>query len=288
MVILDGVLLLLLFFVAFYVLNREVGALTRAVRSPITGTPGDMGLAYQDVSFTTEDGLKISGWYIPGRRAEGIIVVHGVDANKQGMLPIGVTLAEAGYHVLLIDLRGHGASEGEQLSYGYREALDVQAAVAYLLELPEVERVGALGFSLGGAVVSRAAAGEERLSAIIIESTFSSLSDAVESSFSQYTGWPKWPFAPILTKSIEWKLGLAMDQVDSARDLAAMPPRPILIIHGSSDDLFSVEHAYRLYEAAQPPKDLWIIEGLGHAYPREQNGEYSKRIVKFFDEAFNG
>jgi dipeptidyl aminopeptidase/acylaminoacyl peptidase len=254
--------------------NSRVGALQKPLQE-IAGTPADVGVAYEDVTLTTSDGLKISGWYLPGNRPYGVVVVHGIWANKQAVLPAAVMLSEAGYHVLTIDLRGHGLSEGERQSYGYYEALDVIAGVDYLMARSEIENVGVMGYSLGGAAVVRATALDERIKALV-----------VESSFSQHTGLPSWPLAPILVKAAERELGLSVEQINSKEALATMKPRPVMIIHGEEDQLFPVSHAYEMYEAAQEPKELWIIKGLTHDYPIKQRNEYQKRVLAFFEKAF--
>jgi dipeptidyl aminopeptidase/acylaminoacyl peptidase len=204
------------------------------------------------------------------------------------VLPEAKILAEAGYHLLLIDLRGHGQSEGETATYGYWEALDVQAAVDYLAVLPEVEQIGALGTSYGGAAVARAAARDHRIEAVVIESSFSSLPAAVEDAFDDVSIFPQWPFAPLIVSIAERKVGLKIDQVDPARDLGTLHPRPVFIIHGTNDRLFPLYHAHKMYESAQEPKALWIIEGLGHSNPvigREE--AYRQRVVTFFETAFS-
>jgi pimeloyl-ACP methyl ester carboxylesterase len=112
----------LLFLAGAYVIDYYAKALTKAGSWPITNTPADIGLIYEEVTLTTTDNLKISGWYIPGTKPYALVIVHGIWANKQAILPAAVMLVEAGYHVLAIDLRGHGLSEGKQISYGYYEA----------------------------------------------------------------------------------------------------------------------------------------------------------------------
>lgn len=245
------------------------------------------GLTYQVVSLTTADGLAISGWYVPGSQPNGIVLVHGVHANRAYLIPQAIILAEAGYHLLLIDLRGHGLSAGANLTYGYQEALDVQAAVNYLLALPGVEQVGVLGHSLGAAATVREAASDERVKAIVIQSSYSSLADAVEDAFDEYTVFPKWPFAPLITALAEYKVGLDISQIDSAHSLATMPVRPVLIIHSRDDGLFPFYHAQKMYDMAQEPKQLWAVSGIGHVNPiMGHEAEYKERILHFFAEAF--
>lgn len=274
-------------FLLIYFINLQVNAFVTPTRRPVIGSPADAGLAYQDVTLTTADGLKLAAWYIPGRQPNAIVLIHGIDANREAMLPHAVVLAEAGYPLLLLDLRGHGQSEGTEITYGYREVLDVQAAVDYLLTLPEIKKVGALGASLGGAVEVRAAAVDPRLRAIVVESSFSSLSAAVDDAFDDRSIFPKWPFAPMLIALAEYRLGIQGSQVDSVRDLPTVSPRPVLIIHGTADILFPPDHALRMYTAAKDPKALWLIEGLGHANPiPDHEAEYRTRVVTFFEQAF--
>jgi fermentation-respiration switch protein FrsA (DUF1100 family) len=269
-----------------YLLQRQLDLLVTPVRQPLDETPADFNLAYEDVILTSSDGLKLAAWYVPGVLPDAIILIHGINTNRAVMLPTAVLLAEAGYHVLLIDLRGHGESEGDLISYGYWEALDVQAGADYLADRPDVEDVGVLGTSLGGAAVVRAAAADPRLEAVVIQISFSSLPDAIEDAVDVLTIFPKWPFAPLLVALAEWRVGLEIGEVDSARDLATMAPRPVLIIHTTDDHLFPVSHATKMYEAAQEPKELWIIEGLGHEDPAVTNeSEYRARIIPFFAEA---
>lgn len=270
-----------------YFIYAQLEAFVTPVRLTNISQPEQLNRPYKDVTVTTSDGLKISGWYFTGTRPDAIILVHGINANRLAVVPEAKILAEAGYHLLLIDLRGHGLSEGNQATYGYREAWDVQAAVNYLDALPEIEHIGALGTSYGGAAVARAAAIDPRLEAVVIEGSYSSLPDAVEDSFEQRSIFPKWPFAPLLVALAERRVGIKISQVDSARDLATIHPRAVMIIHGTEDSLFPLHHALKMYNAAQEPKELWIIENLGHDDPAiSREAEYRTRVLSFFEAAF--
>ncbi len=274
-------------FVLVYLVNLQVKVFVTPYRTPLNGSPADFGLAYQNVTLTTADGLRLSGWYIPGQKPAAIILVHGIDANRSAMLLQAAMLAEAGFHVLLFDLRGHGQSEGHENTYGYREALDVQAALDYLLAQPGINWVGGIGVSLGGAVVVRAAAIDPRLRAIVVESSYSSLPEAVNDAFENRSVLPRWPFVPLTLALAEYKVGLKIALVNSARDLSTLSPRPVLIIHGIDDSQLPVEHARRMYQAAQEPKELWLVEHLGHASPEvKYPAEYRRRVIGFFEQAW--
>lgn len=274
-------------FVLLYLGQLQLDVFITPKRNPNVGTLDVLNRPYRDVELTTSDGLKISGWYVPGSIPQAIVLVHGIDANRQAVVPEAKILSEAGYHLLLIDLRAHGLSEGTQATYGYREARDVQAAVNFLDDLPEVEQIGALGTSFGGAAVARAAAIDPRLQAVVIESSYSNLPEAVEDAFEDLSIFPKWPFAPLFISLAERRVGLEIGQVNSARDLATISPRAVMIIHGSVDDLFPLPHARRMFAAAGEPKELWIIEGMGHSNPAaEQEAEFKARVLPFFESAF--
>lgn len=263
----------------------QVIILTTPGRNEDIGSLGD--LPYQDITLTTADGLHLSGWYVPGVRSEAIILVHGIHANRAYLIPQAFILARAGYPLLLFDLRGHGHSEGHEVTYGYREALDVEAAVDFLAARPEVKHIGALGHSLGGAALVRAAVADPRLEALVIQSSFSSLSSVVDDSFDKFVMLPKWPFAPLVIGLAELKTGVSLDQVDSIHDLAMMPPRPVLFIHSTDDGLFPVHHAQQMYEAAREPKEFYFVSGVGHINPISgHEAEYTERLLKFFTAAF--
>src|SRR3712207_4631015 len=89
-------------------------------------------LAAEHVSFQCADGLRIAAWYFPSRNGAAVIVCHGLGGNRTGVVDYARFLTEAGYGALLFDFRAHGDSEGEIVSLGYFEALDVIGAVEYL------------------------------------------------------------------------------------------------------------------------------------------------------------
>lgn len=274
-------------FLLIYFVWLQVEAFVTPGRQTYVGTPDELGRPYEEVILTTRDGLKIAAWYITGAQPQAIIMVHGIDANRRAVLPQARILAGAGYHLLMLDLRGHGQSEGNEATYGYREALDVQAAIDYLDALPGIEQIGALGASYGGAAVARAAGLDARLGVVVIESSYSSLSQAVADSFEDRSIFPVWT-SPLFIALAERRIGVKVSQVDSARDLAAPHQPAVMIIHGTHDHLFPVEHAHKLHDSARGLKTLWIIEGLGHANPVPgREAEYQNRVVSFFQEAFD-
>jgi dipeptidyl aminopeptidase/acylaminoacyl peptidase len=274
-------------FLLVYFFNLQLKAFVTPFRVAITDTPADLQRPYESLTLPTQDGLKIAAWYMPGQRSQAIILVHGIHANRSAVLPEAAVLAEAGYPLLLIDLRGHGQSEGHEVTYGYREAYDVLAAADYLAHRPEIEQIGILGGSLGGAAVARGAALDPRLEAVVIISSYSSLPAAIEDAFEERSIFPRWPFAPLFITLAERRLGLKAEQINSAAELAKLEQRPVLIIHGDQDALFPLHHAEEMYAAVQGPKSLWVIEGMDHqSAVIGQEEAFKAHVLPFFEAAF--
>jgi dipeptidyl aminopeptidase/acylaminoacyl peptidase len=267
---------------------RNAGALISPRQRPMTSTPAERGLSFEPVTFAGRDGLRLAGWYIPSRNGATIILCHGLGINRADMLPQAVLLAEHGYGSFLFDFRAHGESEGEMVTYGYAETDDVLAAVDYLLSRPDVDRqrIGILGGSLGAATALRAAARSTQLKAVVAESAFTSLEDEVASSFRAVSGLPAFPFAPFTVAFAQRQTGLRISEVRPIDDIPSIAPRPVFIIHGTYDEVIPAEQGLRLYEAAGEPKELWMVDLMGH---RSALGvwpdEYERRVIGFFDQA---
>ncbi len=255
-------------------------------RLPVEGSPRDVALdEYQDVSFTTTDGLVLRGWYIPSRNGAALILGHGQAANRTQLLPEAAIFAQHGYGVLLFDWRTHGESDGEVGSLGYREVQDLQAAIDLVAARPDVdsERIGALGFSMGAAVVTEVAARDTRLKAVVIEAAFPTLAEMIRFRTRDLA-----ILGPIATWWGEWQIGAEVDQVRPVHEICRISPRPVLLIYGSQDEMLPPDSAEQMFAAACEPKELWLIEGAGHGgYHQLVPQEYARRLLAFFDQALS-
>jgi alpha-beta hydrolase superfamily lysophospholipase len=126
-----------------------------------------LGVAYENVSFTTSDGLELEGWYVPSKNGAAVIAFPG----RKGPQKPTRMLARHGYGVLLFDRRGEGRSEGEPNSWGWGGDTDIKAAIAFLQRRPDVERgrIGGIGLSVGGEMMLEAAADTESRAAVVAE-----------------------------------------------------------------------------------------------------------------------
>ena len=135
------------------------------------GTPSDRGLAYSDAAMTTDDGVRLSGWWVPSRNGAGVVLLHGAGSTRTATLPQAEVLARLGYGVLMLDARGHGRSEGRGMDLGWYGDADIRAAVDYVVraEGVTVPRVALVGLSMGGEQAIGATLADPRIAAVVAE-----------------------------------------------------------------------------------------------------------------------
>jgi pimeloyl-ACP methyl ester carboxylesterase len=141
---------------------------THTPREPIDGT---FAVSHEDVSFETDDGLTIRGWYAPSRNGAAIVLVHGSGGSRLGPRKNAELLAKHGYGVLLYDARGRGESDGDPNGFDWTWQPDVDAAIDYLKSRPDVRegRIGGVGLSAGAETLIESAARREDLRAVVAE-----------------------------------------------------------------------------------------------------------------------
>jgi len=243
-------------------------------------TPADVpGLAYQEVSFATTDGLTLRGWYLPGRNGATVILAHGFARDRSELLPEGLWLAEQGVGALLYDSRAQGDSDGAYISLGARERLDVRAAVDFVRDGSPEERIGVMGYSMGAVAAIEAAAEDERIRAVVAVSPFDTLRETVNFNLRRAR-----PLIPLVVWWGEWMTGLRLDGLRPVDHVGALAPRPILIMEAGEDEVVAPGSGQRLYEAAGEPKELWVVEGVEHVGFREAVAEgYQQHVIDFFE-----
>ena len=126
-----------------------------------------LGAPYENVSFTTSDGLTLKGWYVPSRNRAAVIAAPG----RAGSQKPARMLIRHGYGVLLFDRRGEGESDGDPNAFGWAADTDLNAAVAFLQHRPDVDRnrIGGIGLSVGGETLLQTAAESDGLKAIVAD-----------------------------------------------------------------------------------------------------------------------
>jgi uncharacterized protein len=242
--------------------------------------PNHLGVAHEDVKFTTSDGLELEGWYIPSRNGAAVIAFHG----RQGPQRHARMLAEHGYGVLLFDRRGEGRSEGEPNAWGWGGYRDVEAAIEFLQRRPDVDpdRIGGIGLSVGGEMMIETATRTDELKAVVSEGAGARM---YEEDLSHDDGvLNNLLGAPMaITKSVAVAVFGNEPIPSSLEDLAADVEQPLLLIADpespNGEDLNRQYHA-----AAGENSTLWEIPGAGHTDGIEARPEeYERRVVGFFD-----
>ena len=258
-------------------------------RERFSQIPSQVGLAYEDVAFSTSDGVKLEGWFVPSPYSGAAVILgHGFGRSRQEMLDVAAILHRNCYNVLLFDWRAHGKSEGDRTTFGYLEVNDLAAALDYVSQRPEVDpqRVGVLGNSMGGAIAIRGGAVLPQLKAVVSDSPFPSLQDGIEVGVRRRGPLGVWPLRPLALYLGAKTIGIDPELVRPIDDIDAISPRPVLIMHGGRDALVPDDTGERLYAAADEPKFLWLAPDAEHVqlstrYP----AEYEARVIRFFDDA---
>jgi dienelactone hydrolase len=258
------------FFMA-YVLTHAARAFVPTAR---------LGVAHQEVAFTTSDGLRLRGWYVPSRNGAAVISFPG----RKGTQKPARILARHGYGVLLFDRRGEGESEGDPNGWGWGGYRDVDAAVRFLQSRPDVERgrIGGIGLSVGGEMMLEAAGRSHGLDALVSEG-------AGERSVREVldmTGSGKWP-SVISYGALSAGVALFSNTAPppSLKDLVGrIAPTPVFFVYGEHGQPGERNLNPTYYKAAGEPKAIWEVPGSGHVGGIDaQPKEYEKRVVGFFD-----
>ncbi len=269
---------------AVYATNVPRPALGRA-------TPADRGLAYENATFVTSDGVTLSGWYLPSRNRSAVVLLHGASSTRSNVLDQAVVLARDGYGVLLFDARGHGRSGGRAMDFGWYGDRDVAAGVTYLEHRRDVdpERIGAIGMSMGGEEAVGAMATDPRIRAVVAEGATNRVAGdwgwlperyGVRGRFQQGVFWLTYRIADVLTD--------ASPPITLRDAVTAAAPRPILLI--AAGNVGDEAHADNAIQAASPRSvQVWVVAGADHTGGlRTQPVEWERRVRSFFDEALLG
>jgi hypothetical protein len=247
----------------------------------------DLGAPHEDVSFTTSDGLRLEGWFVPSRNGATIIAFPG----RKGPQPHTRMLVSHGYGVLLFDRRGEGASEGDPNTFGYAGERDLHAAVAFLRRHPGVDgsRIGGLGLSVGGEMLIHAAAESRALKAIVSEgASGQSVRDTLANHglTGALTDLPA--MLSVTTATAIFSNTLPPQSLKS--DVARIAPRSLLLIYGENGQGGSEEKPNRgFYDVAGDPKVIWEVPEAQHVAGLETHPrEYERRVIGFFDDALLG
>jgi pimeloyl-ACP methyl ester carboxylesterase len=226
------------------------------------------------VSLTTRDGVRLEAQEVPAANGRGtVILFHGYGTGKSVLHGETEVWHALGYRCLLVDFRGSGGSDGMVTTLGWREALDVQAAAAWVGE-PAI----LYGQSMGAAAVLRAVAVEGvKPAGIVVEAPFDRLVTTVGHRYETMR-LPSWPLAQVLTFWGGRQQGFNafdLNPVEYARAVQC----PALVLQGAEDPWVKVPAARAVADAMNGHGTLHVFAGVGHcAYVWEKPAEYRQVV----------
>jgi pimeloyl-ACP methyl ester carboxylesterase len=260
----------------------------------------------EDFDVRAPDGVLLRGWKVRPPNANGnwVLLFHGVADNRVGVIGQSEFLLYAGYCVVMMDARAHGASEGPIATYGWLERNDTRAIIDELvrsevgryadeqirsgkwrlepvpdsdlqkqiyprLPLPGAPlHIFALGESMGAAIALQSAGADPRIEAVVAESSFANLREAAY----DYAGLRR---SPLLGKTLfapgTWTL-LYRGEKLAGIPLAEVSPEkavasrsfPLLLICDENDVVLPCRHSQMIYAAARGSKQLWVVPRAFH------------------------
>lgn len=242
--------------------------------------------------LTASDGIRIAGWYIPaagrGASAPTIVLAHGNGGSKSEMLSWAEPL-HAAYNLVLFDFRNHGQSSGHLTTFGVREVLDLEAVLDWLEQTKAPSAIAVLGVSMGGATAIDEAAHDDRVSALIIDSTHSTLVSSLQAQLES-RGLPlSLPGAWSILLGGLLRTGEDLSLADPVESIGRIGDRPVLIVTAGDDEVVHAADAAELKSAA--PDDGAHVElktcpGAGHGGSVEHcKADYAGWVLAFLQRS---
>jgi len=232
-------------------------------------TPATYDMKFEEVAFSTTDKVKLHGWFLPVSKGQGVkgtvVFSHGNAGSLGHHLPFVSWLPKQGYQLLMYDYRGFGKSAGAPTREGL--ILDVEAAFAYVTTRRDVSggKLFSFGHSLGGAksIVALTRAKIPGLRAVITDGTFASYEEMA------------------IIMAGNFGKNLVSDEL-APKDSVAKLSVPLLMIHGTADEVVPLSQGKALYEAARPRKTFFEVKGGSHGNSLSRNnGEYRQKMLEW-------
>lgn len=263
---------------AALVIGAPIIALRPKHRPPTKGTLArmersarEMGAIVETVSFAGAGGTKLVGTYAHRpERSRAVLLLHGFGGHRLQLDALALPLLAAGYDVLMLDLRAHGESEGDRVTFGRLESED-SARAADFLESRGDTRLYMVGASYGGAVALASAARDPRWRALAVGATFAYYRSTALGYGKAFLGLSDFAAKALLTLPAE--VAVRSCGREARADLEMIEPissvrrvrAPLLVIHGERDPGIGCWQARDLVRACPAPRrDLWIVPGAGH------------------------
>lgn len=274
-----------------YMGYAAAGSIADPQRLAYGDDPKRYGLSPQNLALATPNAREpLSGWLFKHANDHGraVLFLHGWGSHKRHMLRDYLRWLAARYTVVAFDFSNHGESPEGLTTLGVREVPEAAMAVRWL-RAHGYHSVGVLGTSMGGAIAINLAAREPLVKAVVTDGAFARPENLAEGHFTSHG----YPFPGLLSRTTAWMLarrtGADLGSVAAVSHVAAIAPRPLLLIHGRVDHVILPSNAQTLYAAAREPKALWLVPKADHMSELDRcphalaAGEYERRVKALFD-----
>ena len=236
----------------------------------------------------------------PGQRTT-LIFLHGKGGDAAEWMPDAAAALAAGFNVLCPDLRGHGGSEGDFITFGLLESGDLLQAVAAAEKAgADPGRLAVHACSAGCTTALAFCAGNSAVRALWLESPFGDAREMARHYLHLKSGLPRWLLG-LTTRialsradaKVRRRLGLAARQGLESVDPLETAKRvrcPVQVVYGSKDELALPGFVPVLAAVLPRTTQVWRVEGAGHCHHENESSriareEYRRRWSAFFSRA---
>ena len=249
--------------------------------------PARMGLVCEEVEIRTEDGLRLTAWWMPNGKPERapVVILHGLGASKAHMIDYILLAQEQGNPTLAIDFRGHGGSDPSLTSIGFYESRDAEAAMEFVRTRGAGDPV-LWGTSMGAVSALLAAARDGSAAGVIADAPFDTYRNTVLHHAKLMYGLSEFPFVALAFPMIENRARFRVADVDCLQ-AAGQIHAPMLVLAGEEDQRMPPAMVRTIYERAPGPKEFWVIPGEGHEN-RGFGKEFREKIGQFLGKIRKG
>jgi pimeloyl-ACP methyl ester carboxylesterase len=255
--------------------------------------PGSFKIPFEPFEVNSADGTIIRGWFIKSKDNQSrktILVCHGVTSSRYFHLPRSIYFYYLGYNLCLFDLRAHGHSEGNHVTFGFKEQEDMDAVVQYIRNRKDLgsQKICLVAHSMGAATgVLYAAKHPHIFDAIVLLSCYAQFEKDLEYWVPHIARLPKYPFVAVAKMLFRQGIGVADFKTIDPIEYIDLIHSPIFFVHGQKDVYTSPRSSEQLFAKANEPKQLWLIPKASHEDLYEVAGrEWERRIAEFLKKNF--
>lgn len=244
------------------------------------------------IQVRTSDGYLLTAAEFPVEAGDRwVLLLHGYTGWKEEMYQFACWYHQQGYSVLVPDLRCQGESEGDFIGMGWTDHYDCELWIAHILEQAPEAQIVLHGQSMGAATALLMAGSpevSEHIRAVVSDSAYTSAYEMFGDKITEWFHLPAALFVDSACVMLRIRGGYDLRDASPLRAVAASGI-PTLFIHGDEDRMIDVNMSYELFEAASCEKELFIVEGAGHAQAQDKApDDYYGRISEFLGRYLQG